>query len=122
MYVIVTGNSMEPFLHNGDLAILRKSQGYQVGDVVLYHHPKLGPVIHRVIAAHREGYSLQGDNNHWEDSYEPAVSEIAGELWVTLPGAGKVTRVLRTPIGIAMLVGVIGPIVIWPEIKQDDQQ
>src|SRR5205823_7409638 len=43
-YVTVTGNSMEPGITSSDLAIVRAADHYQVGDVVLYRHPDLGPV------------------------------------------------------------------------------
>src|SRR5690242_13524376 len=48
-YVIVSGISMEPSFHRGDLAILRQTNDYAIGDVVTYRHPTIGPVIHRII-------------------------------------------------------------------------
>ena len=67
IFVIVTGSSMVPSMHNGDLAVLRQNDEFQIGDVVLYHHPKLGPVIHRIIAREGSQFVLQGDNNGWKD-------------------------------------------------------
>jgi signal peptidase len=59
-YVIVAGASMEPTLRRGDLVIARQSANYQVGDIVTYRHPTVGPVIHRVIAVEDGTYTLQG--------------------------------------------------------------
>ncbi len=121
IYLIVTGSSMEPAMSNGDLAVLRQSQDFQVGDVVLYQHPKIGPVIHRIIALEEDRYLLQGDHNDWEDSYLPTSQEIAGELWFNLPYAGKMIRGFRSPVGAALLAGFLGFFLFWPESKQVDE-
>ena len=102
-------------MHNGDLAILRQSQEFQIGDVILYHHPKLGPVIHRIIGDEDKRYLLQGDNNGWEDSYRPTASEITGKLSLSVPYLGKTIKGLRTPLGAAMLAVVIGFFLFWPK-------
>ena len=62
-YVVVTGNSMEPNLHDGDLAIVRLTDRYQPGDVVAYRHPDIGPVIHRIQTVGNDRFVFQGDNN-----------------------------------------------------------
>ncbi len=112
-YVIVTGNSMEPFLHRGDLAILRQTGDYDIGDVVTYHHPRLGRVIHRIVDRSGDNFVLQGDNNGWIDSYQPVVADIAGELLLHIPRAGSVVWGFRTPVGAALLAGVIGVMLFW---------
>ena len=78
-YVIVAGASMEPTLRRGDLVIARQSASYQVGDIVTYLHPTVGPVIHRLIAVDDGTYTLQGDANAWTDSYHPADDEVLGK-------------------------------------------
>ena len=121
IYLIVTGSSMEPAMSNGDLAVLRQNREYQVGDVVLYQHPEIGPVIHRIIALEGSRYHLQGDHNDWEDSYLPTATDIAGELWINLPSAGKVIRIFRSPFGAAMLAGFLGFLLFWPVPQQADE-
>jgi signal peptidase len=120
MYVIVTGNSMEPRMHNGDLAVLTPSPEIRIGDVVLYQHPKLGPVIHRIIAQTGDRYVLQGDHNNWKDSYQPTASDIKGKQVLTVPLVGKTIRTFRTPNGAALIAGVIGLVILWPVIMVDD--
>ncbi len=88
-YVIVNGNSMEPGMHRGDLAIVRQADAYQVGDVVTYRHPQIGPVIHRIIGRDGARYVFQGDHNTFVDSYHPADGELVGKLWIHVPSVGK---------------------------------
>ena len=121
-YVIVTGNSMEPFLHRGDLTILRQTGDYEIGDVVTYHHPRLGRVIHRIVDRSGDKYILQGDNNSWIDSYQPVVADIAGELLLHIPRAGSVVWGFRTPLGAALLAGVIGVLLFWPGADEQEAE
>ena len=87
-YVILNGNSMEPGMSRGDLAIVREKRTYQVGDVVTYRHPEIGPVIHRIVAVEEGRFVLQGDNNGFLDGYQPTSSEVMGRLWVHIPEVG----------------------------------
>ncbi len=115
IYIIVSGNSMEPYLRNGDLAVIHPSKKYQVGEVVLYRNPDLGSVIHRIISIDSNRYTIQGDHNEWVDSYSPIRSEIYGKLWFHIPSAGKAIEKVRTPIGAALLAGIIGVFIFWPD-------
>jgi signal peptidase len=54
-YTIVSGHSMEPVYHPGDLLITRSQQHYQPGQIVVYTIPAGAPaagfhVVHRLIA------------------------------------------------------------------------
>src|SRR6476469_5419006 len=68
-FVIVNGNSMEPLYHRGDLVIIRAQPDYQVGDIVTYRHPQIGPVIHRIIGRDVEHFVFKGDHNDFIDPY-----------------------------------------------------
>jgi signal peptidase I len=107
-YVIVTGISMEPGFHRGDLAILRQVDDYAAGDVVTYRHPTIGPVIHRIIGRDGLRFIFKGDNNSWVDEYHPTQEELIGKLWIHLPGAGAVVEQLRVPSNMAAMVAVMG--------------
>lgn len=111
-YVIVSGTSMEPLFHRGDLVVLRQTGDYEVGDVVTYQNPDYGPVIHRIIAEDGERYVLQGDNNSWEDYYRPEESDILGKTWIHLPGIGKAIQPIRTPKGMAIAGGLLGVMIV----------
>ncbi|MGE0599723.1 MAG: signal peptidase I [Dehalococcoidia bacterium] len=97
-YVIVNGNSMEPGMHRGDLAIVRKTSDYEVGDVVTYRHPEIGPVIHRIIERDGARYVFQGDHNDFIDSYHPTQQELIGKLWIHIPGVGSWLTRFHNPV------------------------
>ena len=105
-YVIVNGNSMEPGMHRGDLAIVREANDYKVGDVVTYRHPQIGPVIHRVIARDGARYVFQGDHNTFVDSYHPTDQELIGKLWVHVPSVGTWLARFHSPWYMAGLLCV----------------
>lgn len=107
-YVIIAGASMEPTMHQGDLVIVRPASTYEIGEVVTYRHPRVGPVIHRIIDREGPRYTLQGDNNDWIDSYEPVNTEILGKSWLHVPGAAEKLLWLRTPAGLGLLSLSIG--------------
>jgi signal peptidase I len=111
-YVIVNGISMEPGFHRGDLVVLRQAPEYQVGDIVTYRHPRIGPVIHRIIALDGDRYIFKGDNNSWIDSYHPTRAECIGKLWVYIPSAGRLVEQLRIPRNMAILAAVLGCMVM----------
>ena len=105
-YVIIDGNSMEPGMHRGDLAIVRSGGTYETGDVVTYRHPEIGPVIHRIIGRDGARYVFQGDNNDFVDGYHPAEQELIGELWLHVPNVGSWLRRFHSPVYLAALLCV----------------
>jgi signal peptidase I len=121
-YVVVTGNSMEPVLQYGDLAVLSRTHDYQVGDIVVYSAPRLGPVIHRIAAQDGDRFIMQGDNNDWIDSHQPVEEEIQGELWFRIPKVGRIVHGFQTPLGAALLAGVVGILLLWPDPEQSESQ
>jgi signal peptidase I len=111
-YVIVVGNSMEPRLHRGDLAVIRETPTYEPGDVVTYLHPDIGPVIHRIVGQEGDRFVFKGDNNSWLDPYRPTRSELLGKLWFDVPFVGTVVAVLRSPWMLGLLAGVLAAMVV----------
>ncbi|MCL4232767.1 MAG: signal peptidase I [Dehalococcoidia bacterium] len=103
-YVIVSGNSMEPGMHRGDLAVVRRSHSYTEGDVVTYRHPEIGPVIHRIIGREGERFVFKGDHNDFIDGHRPLESELIGELWFRVPSAGRLMRPLQEQKYAAVLI------------------
>jgi signal peptidase I len=121
-YVIVSGISMEPTMYRGDLALLRKTNDYQVGDIVTYYQFDGSPIIHRIVAIDGDQYLLQGDNNSWIDSYHPTIDEVIGELWVHVPGLGNAIIWLRSPIGMAVLGGAAGVLIFMTRSKDNKNE
>ena len=107
-YAIIVGNSMEPGLHRGDLAVVRAQSSYQPGDAVLYDSRDLGTkVLHRIVRVDNGRYVLKGDNNSFLDVERPAQDQILGTLWVRAPAVGRAAVWLRKPVHSALLVGLI---------------
>ena len=112
-YVIVDGISMEPNFHLGDLAIVRKSSSYQIGDVVTYHDPQLNVnIIHRIIGLNQNRFVIKGDNNSWIDDYQPTRDKIIGKLWIYVPKLGQAFVWLRVPLNMALTIGLLGGILM----------
>jgi signal peptidase I len=108
-YILITGNSMEPHIYQGDLVIVRASEQYQVGDIVAYRNPLIERIVfHRIITEIADTYVVQGDNNSWQDSFQPSQKDILGKEWLLLPRAGKIVEWLRKPINAALTVGILG--------------
>jgi signal peptidase I len=121
-YVIVNGISMEPGFHRGDLAILQQAPDYQVGDIVTYRHPQIGPIIHRIIALDGDRYIFKGDNNSWIDGYRPTQAECIGKLWIYIPSAGSFIEQLRIPRNMAILAAVLGFMIMTTITRGSDRR
>lgn len=118
-YIITSGNSMEPGIHDGDLVLARRQSGYAVNDVVAYHNPEMGrTVLHRIVAREGERVTLKGDHNTWLDSHHPKASAIYGRMWIRVPGAGKVVGFFRSP----MIAGVAGLLIAAAYLKKPARQ
>lgn len=110
-YVAVTGTSMEPAMHTGDLVIIRKAPEYHVGDVVAVDNAQLrSTVLHRIIAVEDGRFVLQGDNNDFVDTYRARPEDIVGRRWILIGQAGRLVEMVRTPVGAAVLVMLIAGI------------
>jgi signal peptidase I len=112
-YIIVTGNSMEPGFHLGELVIVQPQLDYQVGDIVVYRNPQLKAyVFHRIIGVKLDRFIVKGDNNSWTDSYLPTRGEVVGKLWLHIPTLGKVVQWLRLPLHLSLMAGATGGILM----------
>lgn len=107
-YVIITGSSMEPLLHDGDLALVRPQPSYTVGDVVAYRSDDLGQVVlHRIVSTDGNTYRLQGDNNDFIDPEQPHRSQLVGTQWVHVDGGGRPVELVKSPRNAAVVVAVL---------------
>lgn len=107
-YILVSGTSMEPGMHTGDLVLVRESDGYDVGDAIAYRVPdgNVGAgsvVIHRIAGGDGEtGFLLQGDNRDRPDTWRPTTADVIGERWVLAPALGSGFSRLRSPLPLAL--------------------
>ena len=110
-WVLVSGTSMLPHLHTGDLVLVEHQSGYRVGDVIAYRVPKgeVGAghvVIHRIIGGNgRTGWRMKGDNRTAPDLWYPTNHDVIGAKQLRIPGASFVLRILHMPILLGLFAG-----------------
>lgn len=100
--VVLTG-SMEPTIMMDDMIIVAQAEDYQVDDVVVYQTGHM-LVVHRVIERGPDTVTTQGDANNAPDA-PVRVEMIKGKVIATLPGAGAVARLLKTPAATITMIG-----------------
>lgn len=112
-YVMVSGTSMEPGMHTGDLVVLRRTGDYEVGDVVSFVVPAGEPgagiqVIHRIVEGDSSGrFTLQGDNKADMDRWRPTRSDIVGERYLLVPDGGRVLLLLQRPLVLSAVAAAV---------------
>ena len=100
--VVLTG-SMEPTIMADDLIIVKKSDDFQLDDIVVYQN---GPilVVHRIVEMGPDTVITRGDANNAPD--EPVRKEmIKGEVIGCISGMGTFARLLKTPAATFTLIG-----------------
>lgn len=108
-YVLVSGTSMEPGYHTGDLVLVLKRDRYKVGDVIAYRVPESDPmagaqVIHRIVGGdEKRGFVVQGDNRSSADVWRPTNEDVVGSELVRIPQAILVLQFLRSPVLLGLL-------------------
>ena len=107
-WVLVSGTSMLPRLHTGDLVLVERRSSYHVGEVVAYRIRKgeIGAghvVIHRIIGGNgRTGWTMKGDNRTAPDLWHPTNGEVLGAKALRIPDAWFVLRVFHMPVLLAL--------------------
>jgi signal peptidase len=108
-YVLVSGRSMLPRYHTGDLVLVERRASYHLGQVIAYRVPKGDPmagaqVIHRIIGGNAtQGFVVQGDNRTAPDVWRPKPVDIVGAKALRVPNAVLVLQFLRSPVLLALL-------------------
>ena len=110
-YVLVSGKSMLPHYHAGDVVVVEHQSTYRVGDVIAYRVPKGDPmagfqVIHRIVGGNAwQGFIVQGDNRTAPDVWRPKPQDIVGAKMLRMPYGVNVLQLLRSPLLLALLAG-----------------
>ena len=108
-YVLVSGKSMLPRYHTGDLVLVERQSHYHVGEVIAYHVPKGdatagAQVIHRIIGGDaKHGFVVQGDNRTAPDVWRPKPADIVGAKAMRFPNALVLLQYLRSPLLLALM-------------------
>jgi signal peptidase len=118
--VVVSGHSMEPAFHTGDLVLTKRSDHYRIGDKAVYEIPKGEPgagihVVHRIIDVRPDGtFVMQGDNRLTADDWRPTSHDVVGRVVAMVPQGGRVLLWLSRPLVLAWLAFLIVAFWLWP--------
>lgn len=110
-WVMVSGTSMLPRLHTGDLVLVEHQASYQVGEVIAYRVPQgqVGAgyvVIHRIIGGNGQtGWLMKGDNRTAPDLWHPTNHDVIGSKVLRIPDAWFFLRLLHMPLMLGLLAG-----------------
>lgn len=111
-WVMVSGTSMLPHLHTGDLVLVERQPSYHVGEVVAYRVPQgqVGAgyvVIHRIVGGNgRAGWRMKGDNRTAPDLWRPTNHDVIGSKTLRIPDAWFVLRLLHMPLLLGLFAGI----------------
>ena len=126
-YVLVSGHSMLPRYHTGDLVLVEHKSSYHVGEVIAYRVPKGDPmagaqVIHRIIGGDAtRGFVVQGDNRTAPDVWHPKQGDIVGAKALRIPNAVLVLQFLRSPVLLGLLAASFVFVHLLTGGKRDDE-
>jgi signal peptidase I len=116
-WVLVSGTSMLPHLHTGDLALVEHQSNYHVGEIVAYRIPKgaVGAgyvVIHRIVGGNGStGWRMKGDNRTAADLWHPTNHDVIGAEELRIPDAWFVLRIFHMPVLLALIAGFV--VFLW---------
>ena len=103
MTVVLSG-SMEPELSVGDVLIVVKDTNYSEGEVIVFQTGRTA-VVHRIVSIDGDSIVTQGDANNVVD--DPiSFSNVKGRVLFSIPYAGYVINLIKTPIGTVILLGL----------------
>jgi len=102
--VVMTG-SMEPNLPTDSLIFVNKTNDYKEGDIVVIQD-YYNLVVHRIVFIDEDIVITKGDANNSEDEPMP-LSSIRGKVVGHIPCIGAGVRIMKTPLGSLMLIGVV---------------
>ncbi len=99
---VVLSGSMEPTLSVDDVIFVRKADSYEVGDIVVYDSGR-ELIVHKIIQKDGDTVVTQGDANNTSD--DPIkVTAIFGKVVSTIPNAGFVVKIIRSPIVVILII------------------
>lgn len=101
--LVVLTDSMEPTMPRGSLAVAVKTNGYTVGDIILFKVYDR-PILHRIVSIEDCCYHTKGDNNACRDPWRLPIDAVGGKLITAIPCLGYIFWALKKPIYFATFV------------------
>lgn len=107
----VVSGSMEPAISVGSTVYAKAVaiEDLAEGDVISFRAGDDTIITHRVQAIDRENnrISTKGDANSSIDGDPVSISAVVGKVMLTIPYLGYLGMYIKTPIGIAIICGVV---------------
>lgn len=101
---VVQSGSMEPELSVGDFLIIARSDGYSVGDVIVFQAGG-SLIVHRIISIEGNEIITQGDaNNVCDDPIE--ISDVKGKVKFAIPHLGYAVNVIKSAPVTALILAL----------------
>ena len=120
---VVLSGSMEPTIRIDDLIIVTEQDDYRENDIIAYQSGSM-VVVHRIIQVEPDTVITQGDANNAPDA--PIRKEmIKGKVVHWIPGAGRIARLLKSPVATVILVGgalLLSELTLRKEKKKDEDE
>ena len=120
---VVLSGSMEPTIRIDDLIIVTEQEDYRENDIIAYQSGSM-VVVHRIIQVEPDTVITQGDANNAPDA--PIRKEmIKGKVVHWIPGAGRIARLLKSPVATVILVGgalLLSELTLRKEKKKDEDE
>lgn len=85
---IVISESMEPTIKKNDIIIVKRSDRYNIGDIITYISEDGLSITHRIISSNPDGYILKGDANSEQDPGIITYDQIVGKAIILIPYNG----------------------------------
>ena len=113
---LVLSGSMEPDISVNDLVILKSTDKFNVNDIVSYKDTSGKVVMHRIIKIDGNKVITKGDANNVSDK-EIDKSQITGIYVYNIKYLGKIIKLIKTPIGLLLVLLLIVLIIFIPTGK-----
>ena len=119
-YGVVLTGSMNPTITEDDLIVVKRTNDYQVDDIVVYQsNGQL--IVHKIIKVEGEMITTKGDANNTPD--EPInVKQIKGEVIKIHNGIGNLIKFIKSPTGVIMTLGTSVFLLILSYKKEDEKE
>lgn len=126
-FAVISG-SMEPNMPVGSIVYASPEEfnDIKVNDVISFKVNSETMVTHRVVEIDKENQSFitKGDANDVNDADPVNYSQVIGVVKMCIPFLGYITMYIRTPLGIAVLFGIVFVILFLnflPELLKKDE-
>lgn len=115
--VVLTGSmagDRSDSIQPDDYIVTHRKASYRIGDVILFESGS-STVTHRIIEVTDNGYRTQGDANNVPDGEIRREAVIGKVIWIG-HGIGRWIRLLKSPLGITVIIATLVAAVEIPKL------